>query len=179
MDLGHKTESQSNYDDDEAENAFSESTLTEGVIGDPLAFGMNNNQPLHGFDQDVSDGGEETNDDDNDVEIVSSLPPKNPRIGQKSKCPKCEEMVGPSYLSRHDKQYHRPGGKYFKSAKSTRRQSKLIKCEFCWKGLAEGSLAKHIREVHQRKRCRKCKLTFSFPFSLVDHERFCSKKYDD
>ena len=178
MDLGHRTESQVDYENYEAGNVFSESKLTEGVFGDPLAFGMNNNQPLHGFDQDVSVGAE-TNDDDNNMEIVSSLPPKNSRIGQKSKCPKCDEMVATSYKSRHMKQYHRPGGKYYKSAKSTRRQSKLIKCEFCWKGFAEGSIAKHIREVHQRKRCRKCKLTFSFPFSLVDHEKFCSKKYDD
>ena len=177
MDLGHRTESQIDYEDLDyrAENAFSESKLTEDVFGDPLAFSMNNNQPLHGFDQDVS-GGAETNNDDNNVEIVSSLPPKNSRIGQKSKCPNCDEMVATSYMSRHNKQYHRPGGKYYNSASSTRRQSKPIKCEFYWKGLAEGSLAKHIREVHQGKRCRKCGRAFSFSFNLGDHEKFCSKE---
>ena len=178
MDLGHRSESQVDYQDYEAENVFSESKLKEGVYGDPLAFGMNNNRLLDGFYQDVSGGAEDAGSsyDDNDVEIVSSLPPKNSRIGQKSKCPKCEEMVATSYMNRHIKQYHRPGGKYYKTAKSTRRQSKPIKCEFCWKGLAEGSLAKHIREVHQGKRCRKCDLAFSFRHSLGGHEMICSKK---
>ena len=49
MDLGHRSESQVDYQDYEAENVFSESKLKEGVYGDPLAFGMNNNRLLDGF----------------------------------------------------------------------------------------------------------------------------------
>ena len=152
-----------------------EETFIEAVEGDPLEFVTNNNQlPLDG----VKDT--EINYDDNDVEIMSSSPPKkNSTRGQRSKCAECDQMVSTHNMSRHIKRYHCPGGKNFKSVKSSRRRNKTesvkIKCEFCGKGLAKSYLAKHIQEVHQSKQCRLCGLTFSFRHSLIDHERFCRK----
>ena len=178
-------------DEEEAEDVLSESelkvTLIEGAVEYPLACGANNNQllPPDRFDQDVLGGAIdiETSYDDKDVEIESSLPPKNSRIGQRSKCAQCDEMVSTSYMSRHLKRYHCPSGKNYKSAKSTRRPSKpksvKIKCEYCGKGLAKNYLAKHIREVHQGKQCRWCEKAFSFKHSLSDHESSCSKNQDN
>ena len=167
-------------EEEEVENVLSEPKWIEGVFG---ACSTNNNRLPDGLDQDpldVLDQGAndaESNYDENDVEITSSKPPKSPRIG-KRKCAECDEMVSISNMSRHNKQYHSPGGKNYKSAKFTRRQTgpARIKCEFCGKGLAESSLANHIRVVHKGKQCRWCGLEFSFKHCLVDHEMICSKK---
>ena len=165
-------------EEEEVENVLSEPKLIEGVYD---ACSTNNNRLPDGFDQDVFGGAKdaESNYDDNDVEITSSKPPKSPRIG-KRKCAECDEMVSITNRSRHNKQYHCPGGKYYKPAKSTRGQTgpARIKCELCGKGLAESSLARHIRVVHQSKQCRWCRLEFSFRHCLRDHERICSKKGD-
>ena len=97
-----------------------EETFIEAVEGDPLEFVTNNNQlPLDG----VKDT--EINYDDNDVEIMSSSPPKkNSTRGQRSKCAECDQMISTTNLSRHIKRNHCPGGKSFKSAKSSRTQNK-------------------------------------------------------
>ena len=145
---------------------------------DPLSCGRNNNPFLpDGFDLDVSGGAidTDTNNDDNDVEITSSVPPKESR--PKSQCPKCEEMVSTSNMSRHNKQYHRPGEKNHRRKFSSMPESVKIKCEFCGKGLARTSLNRHVREVHQgqRKRCQYCGKFFSFSHGLSIHEKSCSE----
>ena len=121
--MGHSSESQIvDYEENEEESkAESKAVLSdsnvnvisiEGAYGDPLAdplsCGRNNNRLPDGYLQDVSGGAidTETNYDGSEVKIMSSLPPKNSRIGQKSKCAKCDEIVSSSYMSRHIKRYH-------------------------------------------------------------------------
>ena len=144
--------------DEETRSVIKVEQIVDEIV-DPLPCGSNNNPLLpDGFDQDIAGGAidTDTNYDDNDVKIISCLPPKKSRTGQKSQSPECEEMVSTTNMSRHIKRYHYcPAGKNYKSKSSSIPKSVKIKCEFCGKGLAKTSLTKHIRMVHQRKRCHR------------------------
>ena len=123
-----------------------EVTFIECIEGDPLEFGINNNQLSLDEVKDI-----EITNDDNDVEIMSSSQQlkKNSTRGQRSKSVES-------------------------SSRQNKTESNRIKCEFCGKNLSKGYISKHIRAIHRSRQCCLCGLKFSFKNSFIDHKEICS-----
>ena len=111
--------------------------------------------------------------EDNDVKFLSSSQPKKTtKAGRRSQCAECDVTVSSTYMRRHMKQYHCPRGKFYGAAPVPKRMVEQIKCEYCGKNVARSYHARHIQDVHQKK-CKWCRMAFSFRQSRDEHEMIC------